>query len=188
MKVWIGIDNGITGSVGIITEDGKVTYVKTPTKWELSYTKKVKHITRIEGTKLYDLFKPYVGQDVHLMLERPMVNPQYFVATLSAMRSLEATLIVIEICGFKFEYLPSTEWQDVLLPEMYEGVKVEKENLKPVSLAIGSKLFPQIDYKGFKDADGLLIAEYCRRKYQVYHDISCDCYDCRAKISTRAKD
>ena len=165
MKIWIGIDNGITGSVGIITEDGNNTYVKTPTKKELSYTKKVQHITRIDGPKLYQLLKPYVGQDVHVLLERPMVNPHFFTATLSAMRSLEATLIVIELCGFNLEYLPSTEWQDILLPEEINGKLVEKEVLKEASMATAIEMFPKIDFKGFKDGDGILIAEYCKRKY-----------------------
>jgi hypothetical protein len=168
MKIWIGIDNGVSGSIGIIGQDGNILsqiYVKTPIKKEQNYTKKEQTITRIDGNKLFELFEPHLKDEVRVIMERPMVNPQFFYATQSALRALEATLIVLEKCGFKYEIIDSTKWQDVLLPEIYEGVKVEKENLKSVSLAIGNKLFPQIDYKGFKDADGILIAQYCKQKY-----------------------
>ena len=162
MKVFIGIDNGVTGSIGIITTEGSVEFHKTPTKIEQNYTKTKGNITRVNGRELYRIFKPFVGQDVHLILERPMVNPAHFFATLSAMRSMEATLIVIELCKFSYQYIDSKKWQSVLLPEGCEGAE-----LKVASLQIGKRLFPQVDFDAMKvkDADGILIAEYLRRSY-----------------------
>lgn len=47
--IFIGIDNGVSGSIGIIDEEGKAHLFPTPTKSDLNYQKtKVKHITRID--------------------------------------------------------------------------------------------------------------------------------------------
>ena len=161
MKVFIGIDNGVSGSIGIIKETGEVLWFKTPTKSELSYTKTKQNVTRIEGNLLYDILKPYMGEHVSVLIERPMVNPMYFKSTLSAVRALEATLIVVEMCKFSYSYIDSKEWQKALLPEGLKG----PEQLKPASLQIGRRLFPIIEFGKFPDADGILIAEWARRKF-----------------------
>lgn len=159
MKIYIGIDNGVTGSIGIIDEQGNYSLYKTPTKVEQNYTKAKGNITRIDGNELLNIFKPYIDQNVTILLERPLVNPGHFFATLSAMRSLEATLIVIEMCKFSLRYIDSKEWQRILLPE-----GCEKEELKVASLDIGRRLFPKIDWEGgkFRDADGILIARHAQ--------------------------
>jgi hypothetical protein len=87
-----------------------------------------------------------------------MVNSTRFNATLSAIRALEATLIALERSQFPYEYIDSKEWQKVLLPKGLKG----SDELKAASLDIGKRLFPSLDIK--KDADGLLIAEYMRRR------------------------
>ena len=78
---------------------------------------------------------------------------------MSAIRALEATLIALEILEMPYEYIDSKEWQKGLLPEGLKG-----EALKPASLDVGRRLFPKIDFKGFADADSLLIAEYQRKR------------------------
>ena len=45
-KIYIGIDNGITGSIGII-EKNYYRFLEIPTKKELSYTKAKQYISRI---------------------------------------------------------------------------------------------------------------------------------------------
>jgi hypothetical protein len=86
-----------------------------------------------------------------------MVNPGRFFASMSAMRALESTLIVLELHNIPFVYLDSKEWQQVLLPK-----SLKKDDLKKASLDIGKRLFPKLPLKG--DADGILIAEYLKRK------------------------
>jgi len=154
--IFIGIDNGVSGSVGIISNEG-VFYFHAPVKRELNYTKTKRWINRIDVTQLEEILLEY-DTNVIIGLERPMVNPGRFQATVSAVRALEATLIVIEKLGLSYRYLDSKEWQKVLLPSDLKG-----EELKEASLSIAKRLFPQIELKGFKDADGLLIAEYLRR-------------------------
>jgi hypothetical protein len=107
-------------------------------------------------------FKEDVREEIEKVIayiERPMVNPTRFQATASALRALEATLIILEELKIPYIYVDSKEWQKDLLPKELKG-----EELKEASLNIGKRLFPKIDFTGFKDADGLLIAEWGRRK------------------------
>jgi hypothetical protein len=157
--IYIGIDNGITGSIGIIHEEGS-QFFHTPTKKELSYTKAKKWIERIDWIELKRILAQ--GDKVKMVgLERPLVDSTKFAATQSAMRSLEATLIILESLKLPYEYLDSKEWQKAMLPD---GVKGTPE-LKKASLDIGKRLFPEHADEYKKDADGILIAEYVRRKY-----------------------
>ena len=156
MKNYLGIDNGVTGSIGIIL-DNEYNYFKTPVKKELSYTKTKQWLNRID----FDILKKDLSiLNIHLaVIERPMVNPGRFKATMSAMRALEATQIILEQLKIPYQWVDSKQWQKVMLP-----AGLEKEELKEASLQIGKRLFPNIKWENFDDADGLLIAEYARRQ------------------------
>ena len=160
--VYVGIDNGTSSNgIGVVVERGKSFLRPTPIKKEKSYTKVKKNISRIDHKKMLDIFKELL-KDFHkddflIGLERPMVNPGRFFASMSAMRALESTLIVLETLELNFIYLDSKEWQRVMLPGGVGG-----KDLKAASLAVGKQLFPHIKFKG--DADGILIAEYLRIK------------------------
>ena len=159
MKNFMGIDNGTSGTIGIITPEETI-FIPTPSKLEQSYTKKKQNISRIQFRTLYNFLKTYTD-DCHVMLGRPMVNPGRWAATVSALRALESTIIVLEILNVSYEYIDSKSWQSELLPK---GTKGSAE-FKKASVDIGCRLFPQ--FKDFiikhGDADGILIAEYCKR-------------------------
>lgn len=157
---YIGIDNGISGTVGVISATESI-FVETPVISQQNYTKKKANITRIDWKGLYDLLAKYKGTNCFVVIERPMVNPSRFQATTSALRALESTLIVVEQLELPHSFLDSKEWQKALLPK---GVKGSDE-LKKASMDIGVRLFPQHAelIKSHKDADGILMAEYCRR-------------------------
>ncbi len=160
MKYWIGIDNGVSGTIGVISEEGKSDFYNTPVKSEQSYTKAKQNITRIEVNKLKEILGKYSNAKV--FVERPMVNPKMFKASISAVRSLEATLNVLELLELPYQYCDSKEWQKSLLPKGTKGSPA----LKKASHDIGIRLFPdhREEIEKHKDADGLLIAEYFRRK------------------------
>lgn len=168
---YIGIDNGVTGSIAII-EDGKAYYFQMPTKSEQSYTKSKQNITRIEVPELKRILESAALWPCKCLLERPMVNPGRFKATTSALRALEATLIVLEDLRIPYQYIDSKEWQKALLPRDMGKVvitksgkskrKVEPAELKAASLDIARRMFPGIELK--HDGDSLLIAEYLRRQ------------------------
>ena len=162
-EVFIGIDNGVSGSIAIISKNG-VVFQKTPIIKALNYTKSKQWVNRIDGLQLGDLVYENVKSidsvnKVCCLIERPMINPGRWKASMSAIRALEATLIVLESISIPYSFLDSKEWQKELLPK-----GCSKEELKEASLQVAHRLFPNVNVKG-KDADGLLIAEYARRKY-----------------------
>lgn len=161
MRAYIGIDNGSTGTIGIIIGEESFIF-DTPTKTEQNYTKKKANISRVDFVGLCNLLAPY-KDNCYVLLERPMVNPTRFKASTSALRALEAILIVIEQLKLPFAYIDSREWQKVLLPKGTKG----SDELKKASACIGCRLFAKHSEKinKHKDADGILIAEYCRRVY-----------------------
>lgn len=160
-KTYIGIDNGVTGSIGVIGRE--TLFSLTPVKNEQSYTKQKQTITRLDGPELIHQLCEYTAADdrVLVVIERPMVNPKRFKATASALRCLEATLVVLESLSIPYEYIDSKEWQKVMLPK---GIKGTSE-LKKASLDMGKRLFPDFseEIEGHGDADGLLIAEWAKR-------------------------
>lgn len=163
--VFIGFDNGVTSQgIGVVSSEREAELLKLPIKKELSYTKEAKNISRIDFAGLCELFEKLKakwllkGETILVGLERPMINSARFNASLSAIRALEATLIAVEQHALRYEYVDSKEWQKVLLPKNIKG----SDALKKASLDIGKRLFPELDIK--KDADGLLIAEYLRRR------------------------
>lgn len=162
-RCYIGIDNGVSGSIGIIHPEG-CEYIATPIISEQNYTKTKKNISRVDSKKLISLLTYYSQKyRCHVLLERPMVNPGRFHATISAIRALEATLIILETLNIPFEYIDSKEWQKNVLPRMTQE-ESKKTDLKKLSLDIGKRLYPSINWKGFKDADGILIAHYLKKR------------------------
>lgn len=166
VKHYIGIDNGVTGSIGMIRTQGGITdsvFIETPVFKELSYTKKKQYIHRIDTVQL-TLILPKPNESF-ILLERPMINNHGFVASQSAIRALEATLVVIERLGYKrwesYDYIDSKTWQKKFIASSIIG----HDALKEASKKIGIELFPlhtkPIEKHG--DADGLLIAEYLYR-------------------------
>lgn len=165
-RIYIGIDNGVTGTIGWVGEKLAPGMMETPVKVEQSYTREKKNITRVDNPKLTDWLEGWLSvvdpQDVLVVIERPMVNPQRFVASCSALRALESTLVAIEFVGFPRMYIDSRAWQKVLLPKGTKGA----DELKSASMDIGARLFPSLDaiIHKHEDADGLLIAEWARRE------------------------
>lgn len=156
MKI-IGLDNGVTGSIAILDEMGDVVrYCDTPVIRCLNYTKTKAFVNRVDVPRLIETLKD-LGE-VKCWLERPMVNPGRFKATVSALRCLEATQIVLEQLKIPYEFIDSKEWQKEMLPK---GLK--KEELKLASDQICSRLFPSVVLSGSGRGDSLLIAEYARR-------------------------
>jgi hypothetical protein len=155
-RTYVGIDNGVTGTIGII-HDAEASIYSVPTVKVQDYTKKRKSISRVNTERLERLLRDW--EDVFILLERPMTRPGRYNATISAARCLEATLIVLDRLKIPYQFCDSKEWQRVLLPKHSKDA-----DLKKLSLQVGKRLFPGVRWRGhFKDADGLLIAEWARR-------------------------
>ena len=107
-KIYIGIDNGVTGTVGCVGGFAPEIW-ETPTKNEQNYTKAKKNINRVSVPALKALLDNMVDgnnpMDCIVLLERPMINAMRFQASISAARSMEATLIAIEELGLPMRYV-----------------------------------------------------------------------------------
>ena len=156
------MDNGVSGNIGFIFPDILATYFKTPIKRCLDYTKAKKFLNRIDTVEMKSIFRSQipVGIPVFVGLERPMIQPKgRWRPTVSAIRADEATKIVLEELNLPYEYIDSGQWQRVLLPTGCVGPE-----LKKASSEVGKRLFPHLAKYFKKDADGILIAEYLRRR------------------------
>jgi len=162
MNSFIGIDNGSTGTIGVITPFDNFFW-KTPIKIEQNYTKKKDNISRIDVIKLEYLLQ--VFENPFALVERPLTGSKYAKSVNRALRALEATICTLEALEIGYDYIDSKEWQKELLPS---GLK-DNTQLKKASRDIGTRMFPKHKELIVKhgDADGLLIAEYARRKFNV---------------------
>ena len=166
---WVGIDNGVTGTVAAIIEDKatgeyETMFMETPVLSHLSYQKsKKKHMNRVDWQKLSDFFSGLQRScdRTVVCIERPMINSVRFDASLSARASLEAMLILFEMYSLPYSYIDSRAWQKELLPAGIKGSAEQKEASKEVGL----RMFPEHGalINRHKDADALLIAAYMRR-------------------------
>jgi hypothetical protein len=158
-KNYIGWDNGVTGALALLREDGRADWYKMPVKYELSFQKEEQHIHRVDIKQLRKILSNWnlAITDTIITIERPLFNPMRWKASISAARCLEATLIIIEEFGFNLEFIDSRVWQKILLPNINGS-----SELKKASAALGKKLYPNIKFKS--DADALLIAYYAKNK------------------------
>lgn len=166
-KLFIGIDNGVTGTIGILGNTYS-DFIETPIIKQQNYVKKKDIISRlnVEGFKKIILSSiennKVKNEEVFIMFERPLVNPTRFKSTISAVRLLEAQLTIIESLNLSYQYCDSKEWQKFYLPTGTKG----NEDLKFESKEIGCRTFPQFKVliQKHKDADGLFIALYAKQK------------------------
>lgn len=158
----VGIDNGVTGSITVLYADKTFTYMKMPTVKCRNYTKKEAHLERVNFPRLLRFFNNLSStNEVALAcLERPMVNPHRWIASTSALRCLEATIIALEGAGISYCYIDSKAWQKEYLPEGTKG----SEDLKKASDALANTKYP---VHVFKDGEGdsCHIAEYALKHF-----------------------
>jgi len=161
-KIYIGVDNGVSGTIAILTP-GKNIFIETPVFKQLNFQKtKKQNINRLHFLKLSKIFSMYVAdKNCFAVIERPLVNGKMFKATMSAVRCLEATLILFELFDIPYQYTDSKLWQKDLLP----GGTIGSVALKEASRDVGIRMFPEHKelIRKHGDADGLLLAAYAKK-------------------------
>ncbi len=159
----IGIDNGVTGAVAIKSTDYE-NFFPTPVYRDRNYTKKESTVTRVNGPLLYEhlALACACSHKVFILLERPLVNPRgFFTATMSAVRCLEAQLVVFEMLqreymNVYYRYIDSKEWQSAMVPRA-KGT----EQLKEASTVRAFMEYPQYSsVLHTQDGDALCILQY----------------------------
>jgi len=158
IRYFIGIDNGVSGSVGIIPTEGRAAWFKMPARKELSYTKAKQFITRIDIPSLAEAFNAVVPLDADIVckVERPLTRVKWFKSVVSGMRALEAVQIFLEGRKVSYSFIDSREWQRVILPSGLKGT----DEMKDASDDICHRLFPHINVFKGGGGDSLLIAKY----------------------------
>lgn len=163
----VGIDNGVTGSIMVLYDDKTFTFLKTPVIKQRNYTKKAKTITRVDFEKLYTFFQNLktFNDVVMAVLERPMVNPKRFDSTISAIRCLESTQIILESNRIPFVFIDSKAWQSEFLPDVKGSDK-----LKEASDKRARKKFPSVAFKD-GEGDSANIADYAMKHFVEIKEI-----------------
>src|SRR6185436_10869341 len=109
--IFLGIDNGVTGSLGVVLDNERAIYKPMPVIRCLNYTKSKQWLHRINGEALTEFLQDMSPEIKMCLIERPMVNPGRWKATVSAIRALEATQIVLELLKIPYSFIDSKEWQ-----------------------------------------------------------------------------
>lgn len=185
--VVVGVDNGSTGGIAVLGID--VPYwIRMPVNRVRDYQVNKHYINRLDHITCKQelgkiLHKVPKSKDVFVCLEPPMVNPFTFKATVSAVRCLEAFLVVLEqldkeVHSLYYEFITAKQWQKELFVKLREEHgysngkhKIPKEKLKKWSLIVGRELYPDLVAQVFdggkelekdipEDADALLLAHY----------------------------
>lgn len=162
MTTYIGIDNGVTGTIAILSGE-KYSFGPTPAVIEQDYNKtqkRTRHVDVITIQKLLSMAS--VGVRTVVVLERPFKNPRMFNATVSGIDSFACTRTLLKLIGVPFVVVDSKDWQKPMLPHGTKG----SANLKAASKDAGIRLFPEMkeEIERHGDADSLLMAEWARRQ------------------------
>ena len=168
IKLFIGIDNGVTGTIAILGETYS-DFMLTPSKKEQDYCKKAQNISRIVFKDFKKILMNAMEKngcdktETMILMERPVVNPspKMFRTSICSSRAFENQLCAIEDLGIGYMICDSKDWQRIYLPKGTSG-----EQLKVKSKELGGRMFPQYStlINKHKDADALFIALYLQRK------------------------
>ncbi|EIQ01116.1 hypothetical protein OpiT1DRAFT_05684 [Opitutaceae bacterium TAV1] len=169
--ITVGIDNGSTGSIGILRDSQCVHFGPVPVQDYLHYGKKGSIGKRLDRGALRDLIYRHVflpvesaalrdgdaAEAVSVFIERPF-SGRFVNAVVPAHRFFEATIIVMEDVGLGYEVIDSGVWQKPVLGAGVTG----SADLKKASRLRGIQVYPQLTdaIKKHGDADGLLIAHH----------------------------
>lgn len=153
-KIIIGIDPGLDGAIAI-REDEKIFLFDTPTL-EIRNGKKKKRLCDTQG--MVHIFKPYIGKDVHVGLEKIHSMPGQGVASMFSMGEGFGTWKgLIAMAGFKLTLITPQAWKK----KMMHGMGKEKDAARVRAIELFPNMYMELKRK--KDhgrADALLLSEY----------------------------
>lgn len=157
--VTIGIDNGSTGSIAILSPAGAL-FEPMFTK-DQAEGKAGKIIKRIDVASL----EYWLDQNIErpmgrafAYIEKPFTgSPMMINTAVLAARSYEAVIVTLERMGIGYQQVTSKDWQKAILGDV-KGSPA----LKAASKSRGQQMYPQLAkaIQSHGDADGLLIAHH----------------------------
>lgn len=161
-KIFAAFDNGVSATIGAVSEDGKWTmFRKVPVYREREYmTTKTRFMTHLDQDGVAEILRDLASRGtLVLVTERPFVNPRMFKATMSGVRAHEILLATLRTTGVVLHATwDSKHWQKPMLGDCDKG------DTKPRSMEVGCALYPRHadDIRRHGDADGLLMAHWLR--------------------------
>ena len=156
MKTYVGIDNGVTGSIGWIAPPNAIgSIVRTPVKKVRAHTKQVAYYNRVDHISLCNLFGFIFSfsDEVIFNLEIPFTAPDRAKQSMSAFFAFEATRVCIEQESIKFP-IKKYELRYTTAPQWRKKLQLQKGQ----ELDFVKEKFPNVAQLNYKDYDGLLIA------------------------------
>ena len=167
-SVFIGIDNGSTGSIGIQVYNAngvrtKYRFMETPTFMMQDYQKRAKRISQLDFDVLRRMLRRYrdEGCEIHTAMERPTTG-KFFNTMICAARIHQQYIDLFTFMRVPMpQVIDSKQWQEKFLPH---GTR--KEGLKRASLELALRRWPKYAdvMSKHKDADGMWICEWMRKE------------------------
>lgn len=164
--IWIGIDNGVSGSIGIIGTGIEPMMVNAR-----EYTRKKKRGgLEVDPTAFLQIITEH-GPVSGVVLEKPF-RGQFRNTEVSAAHFDSVARTIMELHQIPFIQVDSREWQKPLLKiTQKKGVK---NDTKRISLEAGVLRWPslraQIEDQG--DADALFLATHARHEFPGGSDVA----------------
>jgi len=168
---YIGIDNGSTGTIGVISIERNgnqvVRFAPTPTRDSLHYGKAGTITQRLDWGELTRFLDGInlIPSQTQIAVERPF-SGKFVKAVVSAARFFEATLNYFEVHAphIGLQVIDSRDWQQHVLGKVRGSAA-----LKHASKLRGVQLYPSFapQILKHKDADGLLIAHYLATRNHI---------------------
>ncbi len=152
--IFMGIDPGLDGAI-TIRHKGGISITDTPT---LTIQNGKKKKRQCDSQGMAHILKGYVGEDVHVALEKIHSMPGQGVASMFSMgEGFGIWKGLIAMAGFKLTLIPPQTWKK----KMMNGMGKEKDAARVRALELFPEMYEQLKRK--KDhgrADALLISEY----------------------------
>lgn len=162
-KVYIGLDNGCTASIGVLGLSIGPIFAKPKVKKCANYHKNGRNITRIDHSGFYawlcgiQTCAKDEGKDLVCTAEKPYTG----IATTAILagRAYESELVAFERLHIPVFTIAASDWQGC---KKHKGLLPYGKNTKESSMELGIQLFPSLEKEIRKhgDADGLLIAHW----------------------------
>ena len=169
--IYLGIDPGVTGAVGVVTSDGDAKAWNLPTKVRERATENGKVRRCLDPVVLCELLNDYDPLGCVVVVERTQAGMKGAIANYSLGHSSGVIMGVLAALGFKFQEVRPQEWKrtfGLLATKAERGLpkQVRTKQAKGSSRKVAQALFPGVSLDRVKDdglAEALLLAEWGRR-------------------------
>lgn len=157
MKIYIGIDNGLSGGIVAIEGPSIIKSWTMPTRGKTGGNE-------VDAEMLASFFDQWMRDEITVVLETPGKFSKGVQAISSMWDSYGAARAILECRGFRHHRIPPQRWQKVMTPNCAKG------DTKPAALMRARQLWPDMQWtatpRSTKPHEGLidaaLIAEYAR--------------------------